>query len=489
MSCHLPIRTTLTALSIGLAIIAGAHARTYQITDLGTLPAGADAILSTSTAGAINSKGDVSGVSADYVPGGVRYRGFLWKGGVLQPVDNSATTRDSFALDLNDAGQVVGYTSTGSSQTPFLFAPSAGDGAFTSLPTLNPPGSELASGIATAINNGGMIGGRANAPAANGRFGGSVPASFSIGAATELPALPSPPGYAPSAGVNALNNFGIAAGVAQAFDSLGQLVGYHAVTIHGTTVRDLGTINPGNRGESFASDINDARQVVGYAQRQDADGNDLGPRAVLWDGERAIDLGTLGPQPGIGPVTGTAFTSGYSSASGLNMNGQIVGKSLAFDGAGVAIGDRAFIHENGAMTDLNTMIDPASGWVITSASGINDAGQIAATASGSVGARAVLLTPVLDAGEMEAYPRTMMAGRSTRMTIAVGGAAKSDRTVNLWASSVVFDMPKSVILPAGSKRVSFVVKTNGATTVQRAAMFARLDGKVMRTEIRAVPTR
>ena len=52
----------------------------------------------------------------------------------------------------------------------------------------------------------------------------------------------------------------------------------------------------------------------------------------------------------------------------------MVGRSNLADG-----GNHAFLYADGSMTDLNSLIDPASGWTIHSASDINDHGQIAAT--------------------------------------------------------------------------------------------------------------
>jgi len=40
---------------------------------------------------------------------------------------------------------------------------------------------------------------------------------------------------------------------------------------------------------------------------------------------------------------------------------------------------RAFLWKNGAMSDLNTSIPTGSGWVLTTASAINNAGQISGT--------------------------------------------------------------------------------------------------------------
>lgn len=85
------------------------------------------------------------------------------------------------------------------------------------------------------------------------------------------------------------------------------------------------------------------------------------------------DLGSLG---------------GNSSAGDINILGQVVGLAT------VNGENRAFLYTNGTMIDLNTLIDPASGWVLNSANAINDFGQIAGTGTFNGQQRAFLLTPV-----------------------------------------------------------------------------------------------
>lgn len=69
-------------------------------------------------------------------------------------------------------------------------------------------------------------------------------------------------------------------------------------------------------------------------------------------------------------------TLGGSSnyAQGLNNNGQVVGWSYT---AG-DLQQHAFLYSNGSMSDLNSLIDPTSGWTITDSMFINDAGNIVA---------------------------------------------------------------------------------------------------------------
>lgn len=73
----------------------------------------------------------------------------------------------------------------------------------------------------------------------------------------------------------------------------------------------------------------------------------------------------------------------------INNKGEVVG-SIFNNGPN----DHGFLYSNGVLTDLNTLIDAASGWTIRSGMSINDRGQILAGASKPGAAyRNVLLTP------------------------------------------------------------------------------------------------
>jgi probable HAF family extracellular repeat protein len=131
------------------------------------------------------------------------------------------------------------------------------------------------------------------------------------------------------------------------------------------TLVDLGTLGGS---ESRANGINDAGQVVGWADI--LSGHDPSFRhdhAFWYENGSMHDLGTLG--------------GSYSEAYGINDAGQIVGESTTSSGE-----NHGFLYENGSMYDLGTLPGGSS-----YAYGINNAGQIVGGATISSGdAHAVL---------------------------------------------------------------------------------------------------
>ena len=132
----------------------------------------------------------------------------------------------------------------------------------------------------------------------------------------------------------------------------------HAFLYSGGTMTDLGTLGGAT---SYARAVNNAGQVVGGAYNSSSI-----QRAFLYQNGTMSDLGSLG---------------GLTSyARDINNNGQVVGSSETA-AAGVY---HAFVSNNGAITDLKSLIDPASKWSLRSALSINDSGSIV-----GVGARRI----------------------------------------------------------------------------------------------------
>ena len=173
----------------------------------------------------------------------------------------------------------------------------------------------------------------------------------------------------------------------------------HAFLYSQGKMTDLGTL-PGYQ-NSGGNAINALGQVAGITWESTPDDEGI-PQAFLWrDGVMQV-LGTL---PG--------YTS--SQATALNSHGQVVGFAdlpappsplqsflrdhLPFGPPSNASSDpsaptRAFLYQNGRMTDLNALLPAHSGWVLESANGINDRGQIVGTGLHGGLRRAFVLTPV-----------------------------------------------------------------------------------------------
>ena len=193
-----------------------------------------------------------------------------------------------------------------------------------------------AGSYATGINEGGQITGMTTV---NGQ--GHAFVTTPGGAILDM-GVPAGGSWSSGYGVNAsgqVAGYGLTGGHLRAFVWSAQ-TGY--VTI--------GTFGGQN---SYAMALNDAGVVAGHAQTSSGY-----LHAFTSSGAALHDLGTLG--------------GGSSYAYGINPQGDVVGSSWLAGGSTT----HAFLYE-GVMLDLNSLIDPTSGWVLTQAYAINANGQIA----------------------------------------------------------------------------------------------------------------
>jgi probable HAF family extracellular repeat protein len=189
---------------------------------------------------------------------------------------------------------------------------------------------------------------------------------------------------------NAINDAGVITGASET-QGMGPILTTHAFIYRMPTppyprfnrMVDLGTLGGLS---SYGMAINNYNHVAGYSTLSTKDDR---VHAFLHDGKSMIDLGSLG-----GP--GNRWGSDFSVALGINKFDQVVGYTYLPAVGEMPIQQVAFLWSNGQMVNLNTLLYwGAKDYLLFSATGINDRGQIAATAyympTGAV--RAVLLTP------------------------------------------------------------------------------------------------
>ena len=292
-----------------------------------------------SSAGGINAAGAVVG---QFASGGGSHAFVYSSGGFLDL--GTLGGAGSAANGINDHGAVVGWSDNGSGQRhAFLYA----GGVMSDLGTLGGAGS-----TAWAIDNAGTIIGSAStgqeeAPWFQQAFhyaGGSMQGLGTLNGGLGSTAY-------------AINANGLIAGSSYAGPLTVPEYPSHATTFGGGVVSEIAPLDNG-----LVFGINDAGQMVGRY------GFTTGSRGFVFANGVATELGLLDP----------VFGSGQGTD--INNLGQIVGASMVQLGEFQSGYHGVLYGLDGTPTDLNTLIDPAGGWEIVDAIGINDAGQIAGTA-------------------------------------------------------------------------------------------------------------
>ncbi|MBV8066787.1 MAG: hypothetical protein JO113_02335 [Candidatus Eremiobacteraeota bacterium] len=139
--------------------------------------------------------------------------------------------------------------------------------------------------------------------------------------------------------------------------AVGRFTAEHAVMWTKHEIINLGSL--GGVAWNTPMAMNEKGEVVGFSDLPGDQSGNPNFHAFLWTKKTGMqDLGTL---PG----------DTFSEALGINEDGTIVGESFNSSSA------RAFIWQNGTMTDLNTLIGGSSGLYLVFANDINNDGVIA----------------------------------------------------------------------------------------------------------------
>ena len=227
-------------------------------------------------------------------------------------------------------------------------------------------------------------------------------------------------------------SFNVRHGTSEAFgvNDAGTVVGwapapranyYHAFIWKEGVIEDLSETGLGDPSYSRAFDINNAEQIVGYIDRDDALTFAESERsAFIWqDGvfrtldhvpgytsSTAVAINELGYAAGwSADVSGTTSSAALWTDIGViglgSLEGDSNSRALALNDRGQVVGwsgndendSRAFFWQDGLMLDLNTLLPADSGWRLVEAKGINNQGMIVGTAMINGQSRAFLLSP------------------------------------------------------------------------------------------------
>ena len=286
--------------------------------------------------------------------------GFAWEAGVMSPLSPLPGGIDSYAAGNNNRGQVVGWAENGDHD-----------------PTCNnaPPVSQFL------------------------QFEAVVWEPHS-GRMTAL----SPLAPDPDSAATAINDKGQIVGISGlCSNAVGGTSAEHAVLWENENAppTNLGNFD-GGQAWNTPTAINDRGQVVGFGNQAGSPAAAFNPVAFVWDKQHGIQ-----PIAPIGDDTN-------SWAWGINKHGVVVGQS--FGGADDPTG-RAFLYEDGQITDLNTLIQPNSSLQLELANDINDEGEIVGFAldTGTKATVAFLAVP-LSGGNMQATA-AMRSGNNSRSMV------------------------------------------------------------------------
>ena len=318
-----------------------ARAQVYAVTDLGSLGG-----TKGSGAYALNGEGEAAGYS--FITGANFVHAMVNDHGTIVDLGTLGGTQ-SLARAINRDGDVVGwaYPLGLAYQRAFLWR----DGVMQDLGTF---GGNV--GDAHDINDDGLVVGSAYTAETNehafwwkdgvmhdlGTLGGSISRAY------------------------ACNSWGDISGTSE----LEGDAAFHAfLGKPGSPLYDLGTLGGPT---SHAYDVNDLVHACGWTEIQL---NNPASRGFFWADGVMKSVGTLG---GI-----------YSAAFGLNNHDEVVGATTRANGFQVG-----FLWKNDQLLDLNALLPPGTGWVLTRAWDIDDHGAIVGEGIRPDGkARAFLMTP------------------------------------------------------------------------------------------------
>jgi fibronectin-binding autotransporter adhesin len=287
--------------------------------------------------------------------------------------NSGGTYQYSGAQELNDAGQVIGYSSRFSAsggalgQDAWLFSDAVDQeigltGGIYSSPV---SGGTFQFSNAMEINDAGeVIGDSWRLPFSTGTefetrlgvdawlFNGSTYQSLGLTGGNY--SYVNSYGTFQSSNATQLNDAGQAIGVSSRYSSSGASLGQDAWYWNGVNTQQIGltglnysyAVSGGTYQSSGAQQLDGAGQAIGYSYRFDSLGNSLGQDAWLFNGTSTQQIGLTGGNYSYAAAGGTYQSS---SAQELNSAGQAIGDSNRYNASGTSLGQDVWIF-NGTST-------------------------------------------------------------------------------------------------------------------------------------------
>jgi probable HAF family extracellular repeat protein len=332
---------------------------------------------------AINNSGVAVGLAFSNGSSGLDARPVRWNaaGTVATELDHIGADSNGHtyagAFGVNAAGTAVGFSAVYDSNhnTAGFVATRWNAGGTAATPLIGTSNNYYSA--AYAINDSGTVVGFSESRGANGEYFGDRAFRWDNGSVTPTELLPL---GASSTSQNfsyawGVNSAGTAIGISGKFDVNLQYHGWRAVRWDANQINptELGTIGPDAPGDTSAVNaayaINTTGTTVGIATMHDSDGNSLGTRPVKWNagGSTATQLGLLG-------TNAQGITAG--KAEDVNDNGGAVGVLSSYVNGNVGQHKAVYWRPNGAVIDLNSLIDPSSGWDLQDAVAISNTGWV-----------------------------------------------------------------------------------------------------------------
>jgi autotransporter-associated beta strand protein/probable HAF family extracellular repeat protein len=321
--------------------------------------------------------------------------------------------------------------------------------------------------------------------------------------------------WTPDGATTDLGTLGGLESEAYSINSAGQVTGYaqladgyyHAYLYSAGNMADVGQLLLSDCPNSYGLDINDAGNLVVWADKAYA----RDAYAYLYADGAMINLGNLGGESGVAVAVPVSLNNhnrvaGYSTTAvgtdhafffdGARMNdlGTLGGNwsyALALNNSDVVVGGafadpddvtyHAFAYFGGPLVDLNSRLDASgSGWVLEEATSINDSGQIVGTGTFGLEYHGFLLDPIWSTLAVTGLPVQTFHTPTATYAATIADTEQPVSVVKAGPGTLLLAANNSytgtTTIAEGTLRVEGLVPTDGASSLGNAASPIVLGG-------------